>query len=76
MAQVRRAWHLVQALPTEERLCYALSVLEGHTLAEVAAALGASLSTVKRRLTDAQRRLEDRAGRDSLLAELVEGRSR
>lgn len=76
VAQVRRAWQLVQALPTEERLCYALSVLEGHALAEVAVALGVSISTVKRRLTDAQRRLEDRARRDGLLAELVEGRKR
>jgi RNA polymerase sigma-70 factor, ECF subfamily len=45
------------ALDTEERTAVLLHRVEGYTLAELAAAMGRSLSTVKRRLASAEAKL-------------------
>lgn len=53
---LRRAKDLLDLLPAKERTVFSLAVLEGHSLESVAALLGYSHSTAKRRLTRARRR--------------------
>jgi Sigma-70, region 4 len=48
--------------------------VEGYELAEVAAACGCSLSTVKRWLTRAESRLQESARRDPVLSRMVADR--
>lgn len=44
--------------------------VDGHTLPEVASALGVSLATAKRRLADAEDRVREHVGPETLLATL------
>jgi len=57
-ARALSVWGAVRKLPAEERLALVLRHVEGYELEEVAAALGCSLATAKRRLQSAQARLE------------------
>jgi RNA polymerase sigma-70 factor (ECF subfamily) len=56
--QLRRVYALVETLPAEERIALVLRRVEGLELPEIAAHMGVSLSTVKRRLRAAEVQLE------------------
>lgn len=45
----------LDAMPSDERLCFVLRHLEGYSLEEAAALAGVSLATVKRKLAKAER---------------------
>lgn len=69
--------HLYRALDRLEanaRIAYVLRHVEGYELAEVAAASGCSLSTVKRWLSRAESKLRESARRDPVLSKLVSER--
>jgi RNA polymerase sigma-70 factor (ECF subfamily) len=53
---LRRAKDVLDLLPAKERTVFSMVVLEGHPLESVAARLGYSHSTAKRRLGQARRR--------------------
>jgi len=75
-----RALHGVYAvlneLPTDDRITFALRFVEGMDLQEVAAACGVSLSTVKRRLSRAETRFRMLARDRPELSEWLAGGSR
>lgn len=56
--ELREVYQAMARLPVEERMALALSRIEGLSNDEVAAAMGLSLATVKRRLANASRSLE------------------
>jgi RNA polymerase sigma-70 factor (ECF subfamily) len=66
-----RTYAVLDALPTDERIAFALRCVDGMELAEIAAIAGISLATVKRRIARAQRLFYDAARRDPLLGELL-----
>jgi RNA polymerase sigma-70 factor (ECF subfamily) len=69
---------LLQELRPKRRAAFVLHVLEGYSMDEVAAILGASVAAVKVRVHDARRHIEKRLRRDpGLIAILApaEGRS-
>jgi RNA polymerase sigma-70 factor, ECF subfamily len=68
-AVVRRSYQLLWRLPAAEHIAFALRQLEGMDLFGIALVTSASISTVKHRLTCAQRAFVTLAQRD---AELVE----
>jgi RNA polymerase sigma-70 factor (ECF subfamily) len=53
-AELRRTYAVLETLPAQERLALLLQRVEGLELQEVAAALGVSLATAKRRIAAAQ----------------------
>lgn len=55
---LRDTYAVLERMPAEERLAFALRFLEGMELTEVAECLGVSLATLKRRLAKAERRFE------------------
>jgi RNA polymerase sigma-70 factor (ECF subfamily) len=74
---LRRTYAALERLPADERIAFALRFIDEQPLAEVAAACGCSLATIKRRLAAAQARFLRIAARDPALAErLREGRGR
>jgi RNA polymerase sigma-70 factor (ECF subfamily) len=46
-------------MPTEDRLAFGLHVIEGETLESVVKLCGCSFATAKRRVSRAQRRIEE-----------------
>ena len=58
-------------LPANHRIAFALRVLDGMELAEVAEVCGVSLATIKRRLSLAQRRFVELARREPSLRDWV-----
>jgi RNA polymerase sigma-70 factor (ECF subfamily) len=64
---LRRAYAVLDTLPASERAAFGLRMIEGLSLPEVAAALGVSLATAKRRLVRARQRFHGRAAKDPLL---------
>jgi RNA polymerase sigma-70 factor (ECF subfamily) len=64
---------VLNGIPENERRAYALRVLQGARLAEVARTVGVSLATIKRRLARAERRFRAAAMRDPILREYVLG---
>jgi RNA polymerase sigma-70 factor (ECF subfamily) len=52
---------ILDALPPDERISFALRVIDGMELTEIAQVTGVSLATVKRRIACAKRRFWDRA---------------
>ncbi len=73
-AAVRATYRVLDAMPTEERLAFALRFLHGEELTDVALACGCSLATVKRRLVKAEARFLEAARNDpDLLPRLVRG---
>jgi RNA polymerase sigma-70 factor (ECF subfamily) len=62
---------ILDDLSTEERLVFALHVLEELPLGQVAESLAISLSTAKRRLKRAQQRVHRRVVKNPLLADYV-----
>lgn len=72
---LRRTYAVLEKLPSDERIAFGLRYIDEMPLAEVAAACGCSLATIKRRLQSAQARFRRLAERDPALAErLGEGR--
>jgi RNA polymerase sigma-70 factor (ECF subfamily) len=64
-----RTYAVLDALPTDERIAFALRFVDGMDLQEVAQVTRVSLATVKRRLVRAQRLFWDQALRDPILRE-------
>lgn len=60
-------YRVLNALPTDERIAFALRLLDGMELTAVATACGVSLSTTKRRLSSAQSRFRELARREPSL---------
>jgi RNA polymerase sigma-70 factor, ECF subfamily len=56
-ASLRAVYRRIEALPSELRVIFVLRHVEGSTVPEIAAALGTSEGTVKRRLRDCAERL-------------------
>jgi RNA polymerase sigma-70 factor (ECF subfamily) len=73
---LRRTYAILERLAPSERIVFALRIIEGMELAEVAEASNLSLATVKRRLTRAQAKFTTLARRDPILAAWLEGGSR
>lgn len=69
---VRRLYAALARLTPAARVAFALHVIEGRPLAEVAQLVGSSLIATKVRIWRAQRELERRAGADAVLAEYLE----
>lgn len=64
LGRVRR---LLERLPVDERIAFALRFLDGMELTEVAGACEVSLATIKRRLQKARERFERLAAQDPIL---------
>jgi RNA polymerase sigma-70 factor (ECF subfamily) len=64
-----RTYAVLDALPTDVRIAFALRMIEGMDLAEIAQLTGMSLSTVKRRIARAHRLFWETARRDPMLRE-------
>jgi RNA polymerase sigma-70 factor (ECF subfamily) len=58
-AQIAQIYALLRTLPTDERIAWTLRCVEGHDLETVARMTRCSLATVKRRITRAQRFLDE-----------------
>lgn len=69
-------YQVLEELPADEHIAFALRFIEGMELSEVAAATQVSLATVKRRLQRAEKRFVDKAGRRPELAGWLEGGGR
>lgn len=73
----RRAVHAVYSvlnrLPTDERIAFALRFIDGMELSEVANACGVSIATIKRRLVRAEARFLANAKNFPALTHWVEG---
>jgi RNA polymerase sigma-70 factor, ECF subfamily len=63
VAELRRIYGVLDALSTQSRLALVLRRVEGHSISEIATLLGCSISTVKRRLHEAEAAL-DECGRE------------
>jgi len=68
-AQLAQIYALLRTLPTDDRIAWTLRSVEGHELEVVARLTGCSLATVKRRISRAQRFLEDHFVTGDRLAE-------
>src|SRR5689334_21178370 len=58
-AQIAQIYALLRTLPTDDRIAWTLRAVEGHDLETVARLTRCSLATVKRRITRAQRFLDE-----------------
>ena len=58
-AQIAQIYALLRKLPTDDRIAWTLRAFEGHDLDTVARLTQCSLATVKRRITRAQRFLDE-----------------
>jgi RNA polymerase sigma-70 factor, ECF subfamily len=56
---LRAVYRVLDDMPTEDRLAFGLHVIEGETLEAVAKLCGCSFATAKRRVSRAQRRIEE-----------------
>lgn len=73
---VRAVYEILERLPTDERIAFALRFVDGMELIEVSSATGVSISTVKRRLRRAERRFLAAARHYPVLADWLKGGSR
>ncbi|MDC3988233.1 RNA polymerase sigma factor [Polyangium jinanense] len=69
---LRATYAVLDTLPAEERIAFALRFIDGMELTEVAAACGTSLATIKRRLARAGARFEAEARRHPVLEPWLE----
>lgn len=69
---LKRTYVVLDALPADERIAFALRFVDGMELTEIAQIAGVSLATIKRRLIRAQQLFLDAARRDPLLREHIE----
>jgi RNA polymerase sigma-70 factor (ECF subfamily) len=70
---VSRFYSILDRIGREERIAFVLRFIEGMELTEVAAALGLSLATAKRRLAHARARLNHHIAKDPGLAAYLSG---
>lgn len=70
---VRDAYRVLDRLPHEERVVFAMRYIDGVELAKLADVTGVSLATIKRRLSRAETRFRTLARRQPGLAEWVDG---
>jgi len=70
---VRDAYRVLDRLPQEERVVFAMRYIDGMELAKLADVTGVSLATIKRRLSRAESRFRTLARRQPGLAEWVDG---
>ena len=73
---VRRVYEVLEGMPADERIPFALRHFDHMELTEIATACGTSLATVKRRLVKARERFERRARKDPVLAAWATGGGR
>jgi RNA polymerase sigma-70 factor, ECF subfamily len=73
---LRSAYAILDAMPTDERIAFALRIIDGMELTEVAAACGVSLATIKRRIARAEQRFVEAARQEPTLVEWLEGGDR
>ncbi|HEY5958335.1 MAG TPA: sigma-70 family RNA polymerase sigma factor [Polyangiaceae bacterium] len=66
LVELQSIYTLVETLPTTTRIAFLLRRVEGMGLDEIGGMLGVSLATVKRRIADAERMLEERTARMGL----------
>lgn len=66
---------ILDDLGAEERAAFVLHSLEGMELAEVASAIGVSLSTAKRRIKRANEHVRKRVSRNALLSDYIRERT-
>ena len=71
---LRRFYGLLDRLSSQDRIVFALRHLESMTIEEVAATMGLSVSTVKRRLTHGMNRFARMLESDPELARLLEAK--
>jgi RNA polymerase sigma-70 factor (ECF subfamily) len=69
---LRRAYEVLDGLPADERVAFALRYFEEMEVAEVAETVGASVSTVKRRIARGERRFLAAATRCPVLRNWME----
>lgn len=70
---VSAVYRVLAAMPADERIAFALRVLDGMELTAVATACSVSLSTIKRRLASAERRFRDLSQREASLRDWLQG---
>jgi RNA polymerase sigma-70 factor (ECF subfamily) len=63
----RHTYALLERMPAEERVIFALRYIDGMELERIAAVCEVSLATIKRRLSRAEQRFAHAAERDSVL---------
>jgi RNA polymerase sigma-70 factor (ECF subfamily) len=68
---LKRTYAILDALPTDERIAFALRFVDGMELTQIAEIAGVSLATIKRRLGRARELFWDAAGKDPLLREHI-----
>ncbi len=73
---LRRLDGLLASLRPKKRAAFVLHALEGYSIEETAAMVGASVAAVKVRIHDARRELERRALKDPYFAERVGAKGR
>lgn len=73
---LRATYAVLDTLPAEERIAFALRFIDGMELTEVAAACATSLATIKRRLARASARFEAEARKQPALETWLEGGTR
>jgi RNA polymerase sigma-70 factor (ECF subfamily) len=73
---LRATYAVLDRLPADERIAFALRFIDGMELTEVAAACATSLATIKRRLARASARFEAEARAFPVLEEWLEGGTR
>src|SRR5262249_29605775 len=73
---LRATYAVLDALPLDERIAFALRFIDGMELTEVAAACDTSLATIKRRLSRAGARFEAEARKQPVLEAWLDGGSR
>jgi RNA polymerase sigma-70 factor, ECF subfamily len=64
-----RTYAILDTLPADERIAFALRMVDGMELTEIAQLTGVSLATVKRRIARARGLFWERARRDPMLQE-------
>ena len=68
----RRTYALLERLPADERIAFALRYIEGMELAQLAVVCDVSLATIKRRLGRAEQRFAAGARGDAILGRWLE----
>jgi RNA polymerase sigma-70 factor (ECF subfamily) len=69
---VRATYRVLDGLPTEDRLVFALRFIDGCEIAEIAALYDSSVSTIKRRVARAAARFAMRARREPSLEDYLD----
>jgi RNA polymerase sigma-70 factor (ECF subfamily) len=72
----RATYAILDEMPADERIAFALRFIDGMELAAAAQACGVSLATIKRRIARAEARFVERARASAVLASRLEGGGR